>query len=57
MSLKFSYSRVDDAVIRRLVNISGPNAVLSDDEVREKYSRDETIGLSYPPEVIVLPGT
>lgn len=52
---KLPYSRVSGAILRRLIDISGPKAVLNDDEAREKYSHDETIGLSHPPEVIVLP--
>jgi glycolate oxidase len=52
---KPQYNQVDGAILRRLVDISGPKAVFDDDEAREKYSHDETIGLSYPPEVVVLP--
>ena len=57
MKNKSSYSKVDAGILRRLVEISGPKAVFSDEETRDKYSRDETIGLSHLPEVVVMPAT
>ncbi len=57
MTTRPRYSRVDGAVLRRLVEISGPHAVFDDAESRDKYSRDETIGLSHPPEAVVLPSS
>ncbi len=43
--------------MRRLTEISGPKAVSTDEETREKYARDETIGLSHRPEAVVKPAT
>jgi glycolate oxidase len=54
---KPGYNRVDEAIIRRLRDISGAKAVMNSEEMRDKYSRDETIGLSHRPEVVVLPAT
>ena len=50
------YRPVSGPILRRLTDISGPKAVLTDEESKEKYSRDETIGLAHPPEVVVKPG-
>ena len=50
------YHKVSGAILRRLIDISGPKAVLTDDESKEKYARDETIGLAHRPEVVVKPG-
>lgn len=49
------YNRVNESVMNRLIDISGPKAVFNDEETREKYAHDETIGLSYLPEVVVIP--
>ena len=49
------YRPVTGAILRRLTEISGPKAVFTDEETRDKYSRDETIGLSHQPEVVVKP--
>ncbi len=51
------YNKIDGAVYRRLTEISGPKAVFNCEEMIDKYSRDETIGLSFPPEAVVLPAT
>ncbi len=40
-----------------MTDISGSKAVLTDEEALDKYSRDETIGLSHRPEVVVKPAT
>jgi glycolate oxidase len=48
---------VDDTIVRRLIEISGPKAVFNDQEARDKYARDETIGLFHRPEVVVTPAT
>jgi glycolate oxidase len=52
-----SFNKVDSSVFRRLSEISGPKAVFNSEEMHEKYSRDETIGLSYRPEAVVLPAS
>ncbi len=44
---------VDEDILRRLREISGPKAVFADEETLDIYSRDETIGLSHMPEVVV----
>ncbi len=51
------YQQVNGTILRRLIEISGPKAVFNDEETRDKYSRDETIGLSHRPEVVVMPAT
>lgn len=50
-----AYNKIDSAVYRRLTEISGPKAVFNSEEMLDKYSRDETIGLSHSPEAVVLP--
>ncbi len=57
MTTRPNYKRVDGAVLRRLIEIAGPKGVFNDEESREKYSHDETIGLSHPPEAVVLPSS
>jgi glycolate oxidase len=52
-----SFNKVNNSVFRRLSEISGPKAVFNSEEMRDKYSRDETIGLSYRPEAVVLPAS
>jgi glycolate oxidase len=51
------YRPVDEPVVRRLTDIAGPKAVFSDEDTLAIYSRDETIGLSHRPEIVVKPGT
>ena len=51
------YRPVNGALERRLLDITGPKGVFTDEETREKYSRDETIGLSHRPEVVAKPAT
>lgn len=51
------YRKVTGSTVRRLTEISGPKAVSTDEETREKYARDETIGLSHRPEAVVKPAT
>jgi glycolate oxidase len=51
------YRPVDESVVRRLTEIAGPKAVFSDEDTLAIYSKDETIGLSHRPEVVVKPGT
>jgi glycolate oxidase len=50
------YRPVDEPIVKRLIEISGPKAVFNDQETKEKYSHDETVGLSHAPEAVVLPG-
>lgn len=47
------YSKVTDSIIRELVDIAGDRDVLTDRERLDKYSHDETVGLSSQPEVVV----
>jgi glycolate oxidase len=51
------YRPVDESIVRRLTEIAGPKAVFSDRETLDIYSRDETLGLSHRPEVVVKPTT
>jgi glycolate oxidase len=51
------YRTVDESIVRRLTEITGPKAVFSDEDTLNIYSKDETIGLSYRPEVVVKPAT
>jgi len=51
------YQPVDEAILRRLREISGSKAVFADEETRDIYSRDETLGLSHRPEVVVKPAS
>ncbi|MBN1882040.1 MAG: FAD-binding protein [Deltaproteobacteria bacterium] len=50
-----TYRSVDDAVIGRLQALLGADAVFSDEDNLERYSRDETTELSGRPEVVVKP--
>lgn len=52
-----AYNKIDSAVYRRLTEISGPKSVFNTEEMLDKYSRDETIGLSHPPEAVILPSS
>lgn len=52
-----AYNKIDSAVYRRLTEISGLKAVFNTEEMLDKYSRDETIGLSHPPEAVILPSS
>ncbi|MCJ7580283.1 MAG: FAD-binding protein, partial [Candidatus Aminicenantes bacterium] len=52
-----AYNKIDGVVFRRLTEITGPKSVFNSSEMLDKYSRDETIGLSFPPEAVVLPTT
>jgi len=51
------YRPVDESIVRRLTEIAGPKAVFSDEETLNIYSRDETLGLSHRPEIVVKPTT
>jgi glycolate oxidase len=43
--------------MRRLIEIAGPKAVYSDEDTLTIYSKDETIGISHRPEIVVKPNT
>lgn len=47
------YAKIDSDVIARLKAIVGDQYIISDTEALEKYSHDETMGLSAWPEVVV----
>lgn len=51
------YRSVDGSILRQLIEILGPQAVFSDEETLAIYSKDETIGISHRPEVVVKPTT
>ena len=50
-----TYRPIDDAVIRKLHALLGEDAVLTDEDSLERYSRDETTELSGRPEAVVKP--
>jgi glycolate oxidase len=52
-----SYNRITDRIIAEIATTIGEGNVLSDDESRSLYSKDETEDLSFVPEVIVKPST
>jgi glycolate oxidase len=54
---KNMYRPVDESIVRRLTEIAGPKAVFSDEDTLNIYSKDETIGLSHRPEIVVKPAT
>ena len=49
--------KINPKIINCLISISGENNIFTDAENIDKYSRDETEDLSFPPEVVVKPGT
>lgn len=51
------YSAVTKDAVDRLIELVGAENVLTDGEALEAYSHDEFPGLSYPPEVVVRPGS
>ncbi len=51
------YGKLTSSLIEELRGIVGHENVLTDDESRSIYGRDETEDLSFPPEVIVKPKT
>ncbi len=51
------YRPVDESIVRRLAEIAGPKAVFSDEDTLTIYSKDETLGLSHRPEIVVKPST
>lgn len=51
------YRSVDGPILRQLIDIAGPKSVFFDDDTLNIYSKDETIGFSHKPEVVVKPST
>lgn len=51
------YRPVEESIVRRLTEIAGPKAVFFDEDTLAIYSKDETMGLSHRPEIVVKPGT
>ena len=47
------YRKVDDKAVTFLRGLFGPDDVLTDPEVKEKYSHDEVPGLRGEPEAVV----
>jgi glycolate oxidase len=50
-----TYGRVTEETIARLTGIVGAEHVLRDDEAKDRYGRDETEDLFFPPDVVVRP--
>jgi glycolate oxidase len=51
------YNKLTPEILNQLSRIVGSEHVLSDDEARSIYGKDETEDLSFPPEIIVKPKT
>ncbi|MGV8017736.1 MAG: FAD-binding oxidoreductase [Ignavibacteria bacterium] len=51
------YSKVNPRILDSLYKIAGKDFVSTDAETLEKFSRDETEDLSFPPEVVVKPAS
>lgn len=51
------YRKVDINIIKLLESIVGAKNILLDEESLQKYSKDETEDLSFPPEVVVRPSS
>jgi glycolate oxidase len=54
---KEPYKPLTQEMTAHLASILGPEAVLTDEESRQTYARDETEDYVFPPEVVVKPGT
>ena len=50
-------STLNDVLVRAFTNIVGEQNIFVDDISMQKYGRDETEDLFYPPQVVVTPGT
>lgn len=51
------FNKVDGPILNALRSICGAAHVLADADVLQHYSHDETEDLSFPPEVVVKPGS
>jgi len=51
------FTKIDDRHLRALREILGPDGVRRDEAALERYGRDETENLHFPPEVVALPRT
>ncbi|MCP4661738.1 MAG: FAD-binding oxidoreductase [bacterium] len=51
------FTKIDDRHLRALREILGPDGVRRDEIALDRYGRDETENLHFPPEVVVLPTT
>lgn len=51
------YNKIDSDTLKRIEEIVGSDYLFTDSESIEKYSKDETEDLSFPPEVVVKPST
>lgn len=49
------YKKIDSEVLKKLADIVGNEFVFTDSESLEKYGKDETEDLVYPPEAVVKP--
>ena len=50
-------STLNDVLVLAFTNIVGEQNIFVDDISMQKYGRDETEDLFYPPQVVVTPGT
>ena len=52
-----SYNKISKSILDEFFNLLGKESVLTDKESLFNYGHDETENLSYPPEVLVKPGS
>lgn len=52
-----SYNKISKPILNEFLNLLGKESVLTDKESLFNYGHDETENLSYPPEVLVKPGS
>lgn len=51
------YKKIDSFILKKLLEIVGNEFVFTDSDSIEKYSKDETEDLSFPPDVVIKPAT
>lgn len=52
---KIRFNQVNDALLDNFRSLVGDDYVITDQETRDNYGRDETEDLSFPPEVVLKP--
>jgi len=51
------FNKVNEKILKQLINIIGEKYVFTDAESRKNHSRDETEDLSFIPEIVIKPRT
>lgn len=54
---KIRFNQVNEALLDQFRSVVGDDYVITDQETRDNYGRDETEDLSFPPEVVLKPNT